>query len=223
MYRHLHDLSVLVILTAAAPAAAETPDFTTVKPETLGVTYFQPKKEATGFVIGGKNATALIRKLPSLAGRSIAELEKDMRPGELSTKGFLGKDERLLDLLAADNVFVVEKHGRTHQELARHLHLVGAIARSRGTAKPFEFIYHGGKYRVTAKLFRGFAESPFQDGTKTNCEATVENLSSGKKLSYSLLVPHLVERYGFYEGKGTPYRVEPSAVLAVFDFLQPAK
>ncbi|MFO0926693.1 MAG: hypothetical protein U0736_06580 [Gemmataceae bacterium] len=125
----------------------------------------------------------------------------------------------MLDILAADNEFVVEKRGLTHQELARHLHLIGALAHTRGAAKPFEFTYHGRRYRVTAKLFRGFAESPFEDGTRTNCEATVENVTNGKKVSYSLLVPHLVERYGFYEGKGTPYRVDPSAVLAVFDFL----
>ena len=57
----------------------------------------------------------------------------------------------------------------------------------------------------------------------TNCEATVWNLTSRKKLTYSLLVPHMIERYGFYEGKGTSYRVEPRAVLQVFDFLKPAK
>jgi hypothetical protein len=33
----------------------------------------------------------------------------------------------------------------------------------------------------------------------------------------------MVERYGFYEGKGTSYRVDPRAVLEVFDFLKPAK
>ena len=48
----------------------------------------------------------------------------------------------------------------------------------------------------------------------------VTNLETGVSLSYSLLVPQMIERYGFYEGKGTPYRVEPSTVLEVFDFLQ---
>jgi hypothetical protein len=30
----------------------------------------------------------------------------------------------------------------------------------------------------------------------------------------------MIERYGFYEGKGTPYRVEPRQVIEVFDFLK---
>jgi hypothetical protein len=29
----------------------------------------------------------------------------------------------------------------------------------------------------------------------------------------------MIERYGFYEGKGTIYRVDPADVLAVFPFL----
>jgi hypothetical protein len=58
---------------------------------------------------------------------------------------------------------------------------------------------------------------------KTNCDAAIENLSNGKKLSYSLLVPYLIERYGFYEGKGTSYRVAPQKALEVLDFLKPAK
>ncbi len=132
-----------------------------------------------------------------------------MRPGQLSTKGFLGKDERLLDVLAQDNAFVVDELGATHQELARHLHVLGAIAVKQAVKQPKELVYHGKKLRVKATLFRGYAMSPFEDGTKTNCETTIENLETGQKVSYSLLVPHMIERYGFYEGKETPYRVEP--------------
>jgi hypothetical protein len=32
----------------------------------------------------------------------------------------------------------------------------------------------------------------------------------------------MIERYGFYEGKGLRYRVEPAQILEVFDFLKPA-
>jgi hypothetical protein len=33
----------------------------------------------------------------------------------------------------------------------------------------------------------------------------------------------MIRRYGFYEGKGTPYRVDPRKVLEVLDFLSPPK
>jgi hypothetical protein len=37
---------------------------------------------------------------------------------------------------------------------------------------------------------------------------------------FSLLVPEMVERYGFYEGKGTLYRVDLRAAVDVLDFLK---
>ena len=49
----------------------------------------------------------------------------------------------------------------------------------------------------------------------------MKRLSDGKELKYSLLVPHMIERYGFYEGKGTPYRVEPKAIIDFLDLKKP--
>jgi hypothetical protein len=221
---------LLVLAVGALPGSGQDSgeDYTKVDPEKLGLKPVPAKKDpATGFVVGGKNATDLIKKLPSLAGRKIAALEKAMRPGAASRAGFLGKDEKLLDVLAADNDFVVDVMGLTHQELARPMRLFGAIAQKHGVNLPrgkgYEFTYNGRKYKVSAVLARGFQESPFEDGTKTNCNATVWNLTNGKKVEYSLLVPEMIVRYGFYEGKGTPYRVEPRAVLEVFDFLKKDK
>jgi hypothetical protein len=207
--------------TASLPAQrkAAPKDYTKVKPEELGVKLVKPKKEAkTGFVVGGKNATALIKGLKQINGITIEALEKEMRPGASSMAGFLGRDERLLDVLAADNKYVVEELGLTHQELARHLHVLGAIGLKEGE-RPF--LFHGRRFKVKVLHTGGFQPSPFKDGTKSGSNATLVNLDSGKKLEYALLVPHLIERYGFYEGKGTPYRVEPRAVVAALDFLKP--
>jgi hypothetical protein len=64
---------------------------------------------------------------------------------------------------------------------------------------------------------KGDQLSPFYDDTSTSREAIVKNLGNGKRLRYSLLVPHMIERYGFYEGKGTRFRVEPRRVVEVFE------
>jgi hypothetical protein len=179
------------------------------------------KDPKTGFVVGGQNATASIKALDEINGRRIANLEADMRPdpegfaGVTSIKGFLGPTEKLLDVMAADNKYVVDESGLTHQELAKHLLVVVGI-----TDKcQAEFVYHGRRYKVQRVAFGGWQLSPFKDDTRTDQEATVQNLENGKKLHYSLLVPLMIERYGFYEGKGTPYRVEPREVVEVFDFL----
>lgn len=193
-------------------------DYTKVTAAELGVKEVVPAKDPkTGFVIGGKNDTALIKKLSEINDQKIADLEKSMRPGQLSRKGFLGKDERLLDVLAADNKLVVVQLGLTHQGLARHLNILAAI----GKREKSEFTYHGKRFKVALVAYRGIQDSPFDDGTRTNTNATLTNLATGKSLTYSLLVPMMIERYGFYEGKGTPYRVDPRKALEVLDFIRP--
>jgi hypothetical protein len=181
------------------------------------VKQFKPEKDPkTGFVTGGKNATSLIEGLTEINGRPIAALEKDMRPGAYSTKGFLGADERLLDILAEDNRYVVGELGLNHQQIAGHLRALGEIAKKTGG----EFRYHGRRFKASLQLARGYQPSPFKDGTQTNVFVSVQNLDKNLKLEYSLLLPDLIERYGFYEGKGTPYRIEPRKIVEFFDFLK---
>jgi len=222
----LFAVNVWVTLPSAIALAGE-PDLTKLPLKDLGVELVkQSKDEKTGFLVAGKNETAVIRKLTEINGRKIAALEKDMRPGaksEVSSRlGFLGKDESLLEILTEDNDFVVGKLGLTHQELAKHLHVVGAIAEK--NAKPgdndgFTFKYFDRRYQVKYTTYKGIMHSPFLDETKTNSVADLIHLTTGAKLKYSRLVPHMIERYGFYEGHGTPYRVDPREILAVFDFL----
>jgi hypothetical protein len=187
----------------------------------------EPTKDAkTGFVVGGRNMTVLVQGLTELNGRTIADLEQDMRPGAKSEvgseRGFLGVDEKLLDVLAADNKYVLDELGLTHQELAKHLHAIGSIAFWQADRKSdeSEFVYSGRRYKVRLLITTGTQLSPFRDGTQSGSNVTVENLDNGKKLGYALLVPFMIERYGFYEGQGTPYRVDPRQIVEVFDFLE---
>jgi len=224
-------LIAIAVGACASFAVGGEPDFTKTPPKDLGVELVKPAKDdKTGFLVGGKNETALIRTLTAINGRKIEALEKDMRPGAQSPVssrlGFLGKEEKLLDILAEDNDFVLGKLATTHQELAKHLHIIGAIAEKHakpGDKEGFNFIYQGRRYNAKFAVFRGIMHSPFLDETKTNSEADLTNLKTGAKLKYSRLVPHMIERYGFYEGHGTPYRVDPRQIVAVFDFLTEKK
>jgi hypothetical protein len=236
-------VAIPAMLLAAAIAGgsviedAKEKDYKDVPLAEIGVIPVNPTKDAkTGFVVGGKNATVLVRKLSELNGRSIADLEHDMQPGAGagkkpmgegkerfygSTKGFLGKGELLLDVLAMDNEFVVDKLGLTHQDMARPLLVAAAIGMKRRFDKqPTGFRYHGSDYRIVIISYKGEQFSPFYDQTFTTCDAKLENVTNKAKLDFSLLVPQMIERYGFYEGKGTPYRVEPADVLRVFPHLK---
>jgi hypothetical protein len=228
-------MALVAVAVAVGSWAADPPkDYKDVDPADLGVKPVPEAKDPkTGFVLGGKNPTALIKGLTEINGRTVADLEADMRPGAKSEvgsdKGFLGADEKLLGVLAADNAYVVDELGLTHQELARHLRVLAAIGLKRfveaqKTKKPDPsaepFTYRGRRFTVELLFSRGYQLSPFKDGTKTDTEARLTNADTGKKLGYSLLVPDMIERYGFYEGTGTPYRVAPKDIIAVLDFLK---
>jgi hypothetical protein len=190
----------------------ELPDFTNME-----VKVVTPERdEKTGFIVGGKNETSLIQRLTEIYGRKVEDLEKDMRPGAYATKGFLGGQEKLLDLLADDNRYVVDQLGSTHQELAKHLRALGEIS-SKSAGK--EFRYHGRRFKGSVRYSKWYQASPFRDGTITNALAIIDNLDNEKRLEFSLLMPDLIERYGFYEGKGTPYRLEPRKIVEFLDFL----
>ena len=125
--------------------------------------------------------------------------------------------------MAADNDFVIGK-GLSHAELAIPLlQICGyANAESKRTKQwdSSEIDYAGIRWRVDFERYKGFQYSPFNENTKTNIDYKLTNLSSGKTLQFSGLVPIMIERYGFYEGRGTPYRVEPSDIIAVLGLVE---
>lgn len=182
----------------------------------LGLNKFEVITEKSGFKVGGANSTDLIRKLDSLAGQPIAKLQERLRPMHDSMAGFLGQSESLIAVLTDDNDFVLSQN-LTHQDLALPL-LYTREHYSRGRGK--EFTYRGRRFSVQLTAYRGMQFSPFDDKTGTNVDMIIKNEDTNASLSCSGLLPDMIQRYGFYEGKGTSYRLEPSKILEVFDFLK---
>ena len=177
------------------------------------------KDKDTEFVLNAKNETSLIQNLPTIAGKTILDLEKQMRPGAAgeqgSVKGFLGPKESLLDVMAKDNQLVVEKHGLTHQQLAAPLLILNELDKKKkqsGVLIYGKSTFYIGQFRSS----NGYQHSPFGDELKTSHVYTVVNTSTNKKLQFSPLVPMMIYRYGFYEGLGTPYRVPPEKIIDFF-------
>lgn len=177
----------------------------------LGITPFPETVQPDGFRIGSSNSTDAIRRLTTINGHSIEELERRMR-----STGFLGSQERLLDVMAQDNDYV-QSQGLTHQDLASQLRYVEELYFK---LRIREFTYRGRRYDVNVVQWRGIQDSPFNDGTGASSDMQITNLDTGTSLSASLLLPDMIERYGFYEGKDTPYRLDPQQIIEVFDFLK---
>ncbi len=185
-------------------------------PKEVGVLPIEIKKEASGFKIGGQNSTELIKNLREINGQKIEDLENRMKPKKFSTSGFLGEDEKLLDVLAADNDFV-SSLGLTHQDLAEPLNYVRGII-NKGLGR--EFKYKNDSYPLDLYYFSGPQKSPFEDKTEASIDVKVINLTTGHNIKFSLLLTDMIERYGFYEGKGTAYRLDPVDIIKVFPYLK---
>ncbi len=169
-----------------------------------------------GFKVHGRNETSLIRSLTSLNGTPITDLEAIMRPKEISNAGFLGKDESLTEVLAEDNDTVLEM-GLTHQQLGDFLHRFDRAPNDMSGI--FGTTFNDQRFGHFATTFMGSQESPFDDGTATASDHTIINLETGAMIGFSGLLPELIHRYGFYEGKGTPYRIDPKKIAEIAGFI----
>ena len=189
-----------------------------IAPSEIGIIPFKPIKQLNGFVVGGENPTALIRGLDSLGSQTIEELEARMRPGKDSRVDFLGEDESLLAVLAADNEYI-DSQGLSHQEIGRGVRMFTRLL-NLGFQGIKDFTLNQKRFHLEGLMSMGVQESPFEDGTAEGADMIIINVDAKTGLYISCLQGHLIERYGFYEGKGTKYRAEPKDILAVFDYLK---
>lgn len=211
------------------------------------------KMKGTGFIVGGRNETSVIRNLVQMNGIPIAELEINMRDGLTAeeqaedfkeqaedfgesqlyispedasslTEGqkqslwdtyneiYLGPDDSLINTLAGDNDTVLGL-GLTHQQLADCLDFFKdqEVGRHR---------FNGIDFDLNKVGFRISAWSPFKDGSGGSMDFYLTRSDTKEVLFYGSLLPQMIRMWGFYEGKGTYFRVDPRK-LAEFVGLVP--
>lgn len=140
-----------------------------------------------------------------------------MAPGVLTKDGFLGPDRRDLAEIVDEDDGAVRRLGLTHRAIADALdRLTRAAVEALGAP-----VAQGG-YEVCASESRGGLPCPFGHPglyPKTVVEAT--RIETGQGLRWTALNVHLIAEHGFYEGKGSLFRLDP-AVIARFLGLVPA-
>lgn len=176
--------------------------------------------EDTGFNVNWVNNSSLIKKLECINWESILDLEKRMRPNEKemddsSVEWFLSDTEGLLEVLVHDNDFVLSKW-LTHQDLVKPLRFAVNFKNKKYGNK---FKYKWNNYKIWIDGASWMQYSPFMDWTSTNEDITITNLDNWEELFFSGLLLDMIERYGFYEGIETSYRLEPEQIIKVFPHL----
>lgn len=143
-----------------------------------------------------------------------------MRPGEYSQSGFLGPDERLAEVLAAD-AHALAALDLSAERLAGGLRaLLDPVVSVRKSAARI------GHHWISLKRYRGFQRCPFEDGCGAgigpdqrfaSLDWQVRNLKTLQALKGPGLIVHLIDAHGFFNGTQVPYRVEPGALARLLE------
>jgi hypothetical protein len=141
-------------------------------------------------------------------------IQNDMRPGAITQDGFLGTDRRrLIDILDADEA-AVRRLGLTHARVAaRMIELRTAGLKGLGLETPV-----APHFEIRVDSVRGKLPCPFaHEGIFPKVNTTVTNTRMGRTITYTDLNIHMIERHGFYEGIGSPFRLDPQLLIEILE------
>jgi hypothetical protein len=141
-------------------------------------------------------------------------IQEKMAPGVITLDGFLGSDRRkLIDILLEDNE-AVKRANLTHQQIAQRM----IDLRDAGMQGLGEFIDVAPHFEVRVDSVRGKLPCPFGDpGIFPKTNITVRNLQLDREVVYTDLHIHMIGSHGFYEGKGSNFRLEPKALAEILE------
>lgn len=144
---------------------------------------------------------------------------QNMKPGVISLSGFLGKDTRDLIQIIIDDDAAVKRSGISHGEIAARM----IYFRDKGSAGLGEYITVDTDFEVKVESVRGKMPSPFNEDHKiiSKTNIAVRNKKLNKELTYTNMLIHLISSHGFYEGKGSPYRISPGEIIEILEITSP--
>ncbi len=127
--------------------------------------------------------------------------------------GFMGRDERKLVEVLTDDQATVNGLGLTHARIAARLRELAEKARE-GWGEP---VCIDEKFLVKVFDARGKVPCPWADGMFPKTHVEMENADTKEKLVWSHLSIHLIEAHGFYQGRESPYRLDPVVAKRVLE------
>lgn len=136
-------------------------------------------------------------------------IERDLRRGN-----YLKGDDRPLRRILDDDATEVIRLGLNMEEISSRMKRLYKEGQC-GLGDPITI---ENTYRVTVREDRGILACPFRDhfpAPKAMVEAV--NIKTGKILRFTVLGWHMIQAHGFFQGKGSPFRIEPADLGAFFD------
>jgi len=140
-------------------------------------------------------------------------VRKLMLPGRLTRDGLLGTDARPLEEIIASDEAELGRLGRSRAAVAgrmRELRELGSRALGDSVA--------AGRREVCSESARGSLCCPFGDsGDIPKAWVIVRDVPTGEELIFTELNIHMIERHGFFEGRGAAFRLEPEKLVRLLE------
>ena len=143
-------------------------------------------------------------------------LEDRLGASKFSGEGFLGTDHRPVDEIIADDRRTLERLGLARERLLAALRDIFDKARAE----------LGGDVAVrpgvvaVAHESMGRIPSPFRgDGIFEKGDVVVSNSLTGESLILTSLGLSMIEKHGFFQGRGSRYRIDPERAASLFGLI----
>lgn len=136
----------------------------------------------------------------------------NLGPSKFSGEGFMGNDPRTVPEIVADDQRALDAAGVSRETLVKSLREAYARAREElgnevEVAPGINAVFHESMGRIP---------SPFRaDGSFEKGDVVVANTARAESITITALGISLIEHHGFFQGSGSPYRVEPLAAARV--------
>lgn len=133
-------------------------------------------------------------------------IQDKMKPGILTADGFLGTDKRNFRDIISEDMKIVNQFDKSLAEIADRMeYLMQKSLMSYDSS-----IVIDDMYEVEYNTYRGILLSPFpKAGRFGKATVKVTNLNNHMSVIWTPLHVHFIRDYGFFEGRGSKFRIEP--------------
>lgn len=143
--------------------------------------------------------------------------EMQMIERDMLLHGYMGEDTRSLAAIINEDEMILKDLGVTAEDIGKAMRQI-----TRAGMEAFDDIVEFDGYEVEVNEYKGWLGCPFKDNRKAGKRLTgVTDKATGKHMSWTDMSIHLIRDHGFFQGKGSHFRIEP-AELVEFLRLTPA-
>jgi hypothetical protein len=150
--------------------------------------------------------------------QQLKESQERMKPGVITRDGFLGTDGRnLIDILVEDDA-EVKRLDLSHERIAARMKEM----REAGKEGLGDFVSVDPHFEVSVDIARGKLPCPFgHRGLVRKSTIRVRNLEQGTEITFTDFNIHMIGEHGFYEGRGSHFRLEPGKLADILEIAGP--